>query len=326
MKIVRLFEDDMLSVEEEKIASLGLDLDIEVKPTVTEEVIKNAKDADIIITVYEPLTKHVLEHLPNLKLVVYRSIGFNNIDMTYANQINLPVSHITKYCVDEVANYVVAAILSYSRRLLDFNRSVKVDKKWDSELFPDIRRLSTQTIGLIGFGNIPKLVAERMKVFGSKIVAYDPFIDDNVFARYGVEKVTLEDLFSQSDYISSHLPLNDATKELINKDLLEKVKSGAVFINSSRGGVVNEADLYEALTDGQLAYAILDVLSSESPNLAETPLVNLDNTLMTPHIAFYSQDAFVQGAEDSLTNISAFLKRDYSNAEIVNLNAITLPD
>ena len=122
MKIVRLFEDDMLSVEEEKIASLGLDLDIEVKPTVTEEVIKNAKDADIIITVYEPLTKHVLEHLPNLKLVVYRSIGFNNIDMTYANQINLPVSHITT----DVYLILIVLLKSIKNGILNFSQILDV--------------------------------------------------------------------------------------------------------------------------------------------------------------------------------------------------------
>ncbi|MGT2743809.1 C-terminal binding protein [Streptococcus phocae subsp. phocae] len=325
MKIVRLFEDDMLSVEQECIKHLGMAVEFEVKPSTTEaEVIENAKDADIIITVYEPLTRHVLENLPKLKLVIYRSIGFNTIDMDYANQINLPVSHISKYCVDEVANYVVAAILSHNRRLIDFNHSVKVDRKWDYELFPDIRRLSTQTIGLIGLGNIPKLVAERLKVFGPRVIAYDPFVEDAVFEKHGIEKVSLKEIFLNSDYISSHLPLNDSTSGILNKELFEQVKPGAVFINSSRGGVVNEDDLYQALTQGNLAYAILDVLSTETPNLDETPLVKLNNVVVTPHIAFYSQDAFVQAAQDTLKNIDSFLKGNVKDAEIVNLKHLDL--
>lgn len=324
-KIVRLFEDNMYDVEQKMIKELGMDASIEVIPSGTEdEIIENAKDADVIICVYEPLTKKVLENLKSLKMVIFRSIGFNGIDMDYANEINLSVSHTSRYCTDEVANYVVSAIVLHNRRILEFNKSVKVDRKWDCELFPDMRRLSSRTIGLIGFGNIPKLITKRLKAFGPEIVAYDPFVPDEVFEEYGVKRVDLETLFAQSDYISSHLPLNKQTEKSLNKSLFDLVKDGAVFINSSRGGVVDEEDLYEALTEGNLSYAILDVLSSEDPDLSKAKLVDLDNVVVTPHIAFYSQDAFVQGAEDTMKNIHAFMNKEYKNAEIVNLRNIEL--
>lgn len=324
-KIVRLFEDNMYDVEQKMIKELGMDASIEVIPSGTEdEIIENAKDADVIICVYEPLTKKVLENLKNLKMVIFRSIGFNGIDMDYANEINLSVSHTSRYCTDEVANYVVSAIFLHNRRILEFNKSVKVDRKWDCELFPDMRRLSSRTIGLIGFGNIPKLITKRLKAFGPEIVAYDPFVPDEVFEEYRVKRVDLETLFAQSDYISSHLPLNKQTEKSLNKSLFDLVKDGAVFINSSRGGVVDEEDLYEALTEGNLSYAILDVLSSEDPDLSKAKLVDLDNVVVTPHIAFYSQDAFVQGAEDTMKNIHAFMNKEYKNAEIVNLRNIEL--
>lgn len=324
-KIVRLFEDNMYDVEQKMIKELGMDASIEVIPSGTEdEIIENAKDADVIICVYEPLTKKVLENLKSLKMVIFRSIGFNGIDMDYANEINLSVSHTSRYCTDEVANYVVSAIFLHNRRILEFNKSVKVDRKWDCELFPDMRRLSSRTIGLIGFGNIPKLITKRLKAFGPEIVAYDPFVPDEVFEEYGVKRVDLETLFAQSDYISSHLPLNKQTEKSLNKSLFDLVKDGAVFINSSRGGVVDEEDLYEALTEGNLSYAILDVLSSEDPDLSKAKLVDLDNVVVTPHIAFYSQDAFVQGAEDTMKNIHAFMNKEYKNAEIVNLRNIEL--
>ena len=139
-----------------------------------------------------------------------------------------------------------------------------------------------------------------------------------------MKRVDLETLFAQSDYISSHLPLNKQTEKSLNKSLFDLVKDGAVFINSSRGGVVDEEDLYEALTEGNLSYAILDVLSSENPDLSKAKLVDLDNVVVTPHIAFYSQDAFVQGAEDTMKNIHAFMNKEYKNAEIVNLRNIEL--
>ncbi|MCJ0580766.1 C-terminal binding protein [Enterococcus cecorum] len=323
MKVVRLFEDNMFKYELQAIQALNLDLEMVVRPSQTpSEIIENAKDADIIITVYEPLTKEVLSQLPNLKLVVYRSIGFNSVDLAYANERQLPVSHITQYCVDEVANYVVAAILSHNRRILDFNQSVKVDHKWDYELFPDMRRLSSLTVGLIGFGNIPRLVAQRLQVFGCKVMAYDPFVPAEVFANAGVTQVSLEEIFAHSDYISSHLPLNDSTKEMLNATLFNLCENQPVFINSSRGGVVNEKDLVAALQSGKLSYAILDVVHSEDPDLSKLPFMQMDNVVLTPHIAFYSQEAFIQGVQDNFKNIQAFLNGDLAHAEIVNLKQI----
>lgn len=325
LKIVRLFEDNMLDYELAAIKKLGLDVSLEVKVSTTEEdIIQNAKDADVLITVYEPLTKKVLEKLPNLKLVVYRSIGFNNVDLDYANEINLPVSHISKYCTDEVANYVLASILMHNRRVNEFDKLVKVDKKWDYEAFPDMRRLSSLVVGLIGFGNIPKLVAERLKVFGVKVLAYDPFVKKEVFEKNGVESVSLEEIFQKADYVSSHLPHNKHTDKILNKQLFDLCKEGAVFINSSRGGVVNEEDLYNALESKKISYAILDVLSTEDPDLNNTALIKLENTVVTPHIAFYSQEAFIQGAEDNFRNIANYLNKNYQEAEIVNLKNIEL--
>ena len=323
MKAVRLFEDNMFEHELQAIQALNLDLEMVVRPSQTpSEIIENAKDADIIITVYEPLTKEVLSQLPNLKLVVYRSIGFNSVDLAYANERQLPVSHITQYCVDEVANYVVAAILSHNRRILDFNQSVKVDHKWDYELFPDMRRLSSLTVGLIGFGNIPRLVAQRLQVFGCKVMAYDPFVPAEVFANAGVTQVSLEEIFAHSDYISSHLPLNDSTKEMLNATLFNLCENQPVFINSSRGGVVNEKDLVAALQSGKLSYAILDVVHSDDPDLSKLPFMQMDKVVLTPHIAFYSQEAFIQGVQDNFKNIQAFLNGDLAHAEIVNLKQI----
>lgn len=323
MKVVRLFEDNMFEHELQAIQALNLDLEMVVRPSQTpSEIIENSKDADIIITVYEPLTKEVLSQLPNLKLVVYRSIGFNSVDLAYANERQLPVSHITQYCVDEVANYVVAAILSHNRRILDFNQSVKVGHKWDYELFPDMRRLSSLTVGLIGFGNIPRLVAQRLQVFGCKVMAYDPFVPAEVFANAGVARVSLEEIFAHSDYISSHLPLNDSTKEMLNATLFNLCENQPVFINSSRGGVVNEKDLVAALQSGKLSYAILDVVHSEDPDLSKLPFMQMDNVVLTPHIAFYSQEAFIQGVQDNFKNIQAFLNGDLAHAEIVNLKQI----
>lgn len=324
-KVVRLFEDNTFEHEEPFLNEYKDVIDFEIRPSFTEEeVINNAADADIIIVGYEPVTKKVLENLPNLKFVTYRSIGFNTIDLAYANEINLPVANITQYCIHEVADYVAAAILMHNRRLLDFNKSVKEDKQWDYELFPHMRRLSAQTVGFIGFGNIAQLTAQRLQAFGAKMIAYDPYLDEEVFEKLGIESVTLEEIFTASDYISSHLPLNPETENTINKDLFALTTKEPVFVNSSRGGVVDEADLKDALANGQLSYAILDVLHDEYPDLDNLPFIEIDNVVLTPHIAFYSLEAFIQSAEDSLRNVINFIHKKYDQVELVNQNSIDL--
>jgi len=326
-KVVRLFEDHTLEHEERFLQEYKDVIDFEIRPSFTEEdVIKNAADADIILVVYEPITKKVLENLPHLKMVAYRSIGFNTIDLEYANEINLPVANITQYCIHEVADYVAAGILAHNRRLLDFNKSVKEDKKWDYELFPNMRRLSAQTVGFIGFGNIAQLVAKRLEVFGAKMIAYDPYLDEEVFKKLGIESVSLEEIFKASDYISSHLPLNPETENTINKDLFALTTKEPVFVNSSRGGVVDEGDLKESLENGQISYAILDVLHDEYPDLDKLPFMNMDNVILTPHIAFYSLEAFGQSAVDSLKNVISFIHEKYDQIEFVNRGSIDLAE
>lgn len=129
----------------------------------------------------------------------------------------------------------------HNRRLLDFNKSVTENKKWDYELFPNMRRLSVQTIGFIGFGNIAQLAAQRLQAFGAKLIVYDRYLDQEVFEELGIESVSLEEVFKYPDYTSSHLPLNQETENTINKDLFALTMKSPVFVNSSRG-VVDEID------------------------------------------------------------------------------------
>lgn len=325
MKLIRLFEDGMQAIEQATIQTLNLPITLETKVAQTEDdIIRLAQEADGLITVYEPLTRRVLESLPRLKVILYRSIGFNMVDMEAANELGILVSHVTKYCVDEVANYVLAAILSHNRRLVDYHQLTQ-QHIWDCERFPDMRRLSSLTVGLIGFGNIPRLISQRLKPFGPKVIAYDPFVDEESFAQLGVQSVELDELFKQSDYISCHLPLLPSTKEIVNQTLFQQTTKSPVFINSSRGGVINEKDLLEALQTKQISYAILDVLSSEQPQLDQCPFVHLDNVVLTPHVAFYSQEAFKQGAEDNFYNLKAILANDLRKGEVVNAKDCATP-
>ncbi len=316
-KVVRLFQyQEGVSIEKEVLEGMA---DVYERPSYTEdEIIENAKDADAIICIYEPITKKVIDALPNLKMISYKAIGFNSVDLEYATQKNIAVSHTTHYCTKEVADYVMSAILLSNRKILQFHHSVKYDKKWDFMLFPEITRLEEQTVGFIGFGNIPKLVSKRLQPFGCKMMAYDPFVTEDIAREYGVELVDKKKLFEGADYISCHLPLNPQTEKSIGKEDFENIKNSAVFINSARGGVVNEKDLLEALDSGKISFAVLDVLSDEHPDLDNTPLALHDNVLLTPHIAFYSKESARDGRRDSAQNIKNFFEKNYKEVELVN--------
>ncbi|PMB85089.1 C-terminal binding protein [Dolosicoccus paucivorans] len=324
VKIVTLCDDGMEKYEKEYLSQYS-DFEIIHHPTMDEdEIIEVAKDADYIAVAYEPLTERVLSELKNLKMVAYRSIGFNSIDMEYANKINLAVSNIPNYCVPEVADYVMAAILMHNRRLMEFNNSVKLDHKWDFQLVPDMRRMGVLTVGFIGFGAIARAVVDRLKPFGCHMIAYDPFLSEEVFEEYGVTSVSLEDIFKESDYISSHLPLNPHTEKMLDKTYFDLTEKSPVFINSSRGGVVNEEDLVSALNSEKISLAILDVVSEEYPDVENHPLVSHDKVVITPHIAYFSQESETQSVQDNLDNIINFENKNYEQVPIVNRKNIEL--
>lgn len=279
-------------------------------PSPTEEdIIKNCKDADALISLYEPIGAKVMDNLPDLKLISLLSIGFDTIDIDYARKKNIYVSNNPNYCIEEVADHTVAFILALNRRLFEYNRAVKEEKIWQyHNIKGNIHRLSKQTLGLAGFGKIAQNVAKRMKAFGCEILAYDPYIDKEVGERYGVRMVSLDELLENSHIISLHMPLNDSTKNFFNRDVFSKMKKSPIFINCARGGVVDEEALLEALDKGWVSAAGLDVLSTEEPDLENCEFVKRDNVILTPHAAFYSVESNEEAQILAAKHVEYFIK------------------
>lgn len=294
------------------------------KPCKTEdELIEKCVDADAVICCYEPFTARVMDKLPNLKIIAFKAIGVNYADLGAAKERNIAVTNIPHYCLHEVADHAVALMISINRRLIQFNKSVQQDKEWKYDFCPNISRFNESIVGLLGFGNISRQVAKRLKGFGPKIIAYDPFIDVKVADEYGVELVELDELYKEADYISCHLPFNKHTEKMLNAESFAKMKDGVVLINTSRGGVIDEKALLAALDSGKVGFAGLDVLTDEYPDMNTNPFCGRDDVILTPHVAFYSlssvRDARIQAAE----NVLYYLKGEYDKCNIVNgLNAL----
>lgn len=315
-KAIRLFHyTDGIELEQDALQGI---CSVEERVCTTEdEIIENCQDADVLMGIFEPLTERVIKSLPNLKLISCKSMGYNYVDLKAAKEAGVSVTHLRSFCVHEVADYVIACILAHNKRLFAYDRSVRIDKKWDYSVCPDIRRFNTETVGLAGFGQIARLVAKKLSGFNVRILAADPYIDQSIGDQYGVEMVDMETLFKESDYVSLHIPLLEGTEHIIGKKHFDLIPESLVFINSARGGVVVEEEMIDAIDQGKISYAYLDVLTDEYPNLEDHPLANRDNVILTPHVAFYSLDSARDGRLQCCDNIRYYLQGEYEKCTFV---------
>lgn len=298
---------------------LGDKSEVKFIPSPTEnEIIKNCSDAEALISIYEPVTAKVIDALPNLKFISVASIGFNMVDIRHAKEKNVLVSNNPNYCIEEVADHAAALILTISRKIVEYNKSVKVDKVWKYEAVGEkINRLRTRKLGLVGFGSISKKLAHRMQAFGCEVIAYDPFVSQESATLSGVKLTSIEELLEQSDIISIHMPLNPHTRLFFNEEKFNAMKRKPIFINCARGEIVDEDALLEALDNGLISYAGLDVLSSENPVLENCSFVNRENVILTPHAAFYSQEAMEDAQVFAAKHIVHYLENNLDKIPLV---------
>lgn len=277
--------------------------------TPPEKVIERSKDADILVTNKTVLTAEILSQLPKLRYISTLATGYNVIDTLYARQKGIVVSNIPAYSTDGVAQLVFALILEIVNHVALHNNSVKKGDWCRSEHFcywkAPITELANKTLGIIGFGKIGSAVAQIANAFGMKVIAYSP--NTRTYSGFGkVDFVSLNEVTENSDFISLHCPLTNETNGLVNMDFLKKMKNTAVLINTSRGPIINEADLKKALDNGIIAAAGVDVLSAE-PAKEDNPLLTCENCIITPHIAWASFEARSRLMDIFKSNVEGFL-------------------
>ena len=254
-----------------------------------DELIERARDADGILNVFFPITRRAIEHFEKCKAISVFSTGTNQIDLVAAGEKGIPVLNVPDYCIDEVATHAVALILNCSRKIEPYGRRVK-DGDW-AYMRLELHRFRDMTVGIAGFGAIGRSVAKKLSGFDVKLIGYDPFVPEETFASLGVEKKALEDVFRESDFVTLHMPLTENTRNIVSTDLLGLMKPTAYLINASRGGVVDEKAVLWALNESRIAGVALDVLSQEPPP-ADHEIINHPNAWVTPHVAWYSVEAY----------------------------------
>ncbi|MDQ6670294.1 MAG: C-terminal binding protein [Chloroflexota bacterium] len=254
-------------------------------------VAKEVAEADVLISGGALVDEAAVSQLRNVRFLLRPYVGYDDIDVDAATRHGIVFANVPDAFIEEVANHTLALILAGNRKLLETDRFVK-SGKWSAggrnrEASVPIRRLSALTLGLVGFGNIGKLVVDRARPFGFRFLAADPFVTQDAAAAYGVGLVPMDQLLAESDVISLHVFLNAETRGMINARCFSLMKPDAYLVNTSRGPVVDEKALIEALQTGKIAGAGLDVFEVE-PVAADNPLLQMPNVTLTSHIASYS--------------------------------------
>lgn len=264
----------------------------EFSATVTLMDEKNIQSADIILAGSGvQLNAELIETLPHCGVIVRYGVGLDNVDVAAATAKNIVVSYLPNYATDEVANHNVALILACQRKLFAGLNTVR-NGEWGIGGVRPINAAGSSIAGIIGFGRIGQAVAKRLIPFGYEIWVSDPVVSDDVVAEYGAKRVEMPALLASADIVSLNAPLTKDTKHLINKNSLATMKATACIVNTSRGGLIDQDALIEALQNGTIAAAGLDVYEKE-PLAADHPIRQVENAILTPHMAWYSN----QGTE-----------------------------
>ena len=314
------------SIEEEKkvFKQIGADL---VLAQVKEEddMIQTCKEADGILNQYSLFTRSVLENLPRCKVIARYGVGVDSIDLKAATDLGIIIANVPDYCMDEVADQTVALILSLVKKTAFFDRRVK-SGDWDFRQGMPIRRIKGMTMGLVGCGRIGLEVANRISAFGVRVIAFDPYIKK---AGEKIELTDLDTVLKESDFISVHCPLNESTRHLIGEREFQKMERRPLLINTSRGPIVDENALIQALEKGQLSGAGLDVLEKEPPG-SLNPLLKMENVILTPHMGFYSVESISELKRRTAEGVSDVLMgrkpRSVVNGGVIGKARASIPN
>jgi len=274
------------TLEREILATADADLVVGGCKT-DEEVVAVAADADAILTTMYFMNRSLFEQLPRCQVVVRGGVGYDNLDVDAATDLGIFICNVIDYGYHEVANHAFALLLALNRKLIQLDRGARAGApRPERGALKHVGRIHGQTLGLVAFGHIAREVAKRGQGFGMRVIAYDPYVDPAVAEAAGVELVELDELMRQSDFISVHAPLSAATRGLIGREQLALAKPNLYLAITSRGGVVDEEALADALREERIAGAGIDVWVHE-PVRADDPLLAFDNVIATNHYAWY---------------------------------------
>ena len=252
-----------------------------------DETIEAVRDAHAVLNNFAPMTRRVMQAMAPGAVIVRYGVGVDNVDLTAARDLGVRVCNVPDYGVEEVADHAAAMTLTLARKLLQFDRGIRSGEWKINQMVDGVRSLRQSTVGVIGLGRIARAYVARMSAFGCRTIGHDPFVSDADARAAGVEPMSRDAVIAEADILSLHLPLTPDTRHVIDAAAMDRMPDGAVLINCSRGGLVDETALAAALSSGKLSGAGLDAFEQE-PLEGSSPLRAAPNILVSPHAAFFS--------------------------------------
>ena len=302
--------------EEEKKVCEQAGFDLEIHQYKEEgDIINVVKDADAILVQYGIYTERILASLKKCKVIVRYGIGVDNIDLEAAKKYNIPVCNVPDYGIGEVADHAAALALSLARQIPFWDSAIR-NNTWPASSPTELKSFSDMNFVMLGAGRIGRETAKRMQVFGFNCFAYDPFVSEEDLAALDIKKVNLEEAVEMADILSLHLPHMKETHHLIDADTLTKMKPTATLINTSRGALINTKELAQALNEGQITNAGIDVFEAEPMEL-DHPLRTAKNVIMTPHISYYSSASVKRLQRFAAEEVERALKGEALRCQVV---------
>lgn len=265
-----------------------------------------APRADAVLHLRGLLDARRIDMLTRCRIIAHYGTGTDRLDVAAATRRGIWVTSGPRYAVDEVSSHAVGLLLAVARKLVAADRAVR-EGRWHIAPLVPVHRIAGKRLGLLGFGNIARATARKARALGLEVVACDTYLTPSVFLAEGVTQVDFSTCLATSDFLSVHLPLTPETQGLLSRDAFEKIRQGAILINTSRGGVIDEAALLDALRSGRLAGAGLDVFAQE-PLPTDHPLLQLPSVTVSGHVAFYSEESIEQMQRDAAEQVLCALQ------------------
>ncbi|MFC1901258.1 C-terminal binding protein [Chloroflexota bacterium] len=306
---------DSLDIEKKELAGVNVELEpLQGRGISEDELIAKVRDADAILG-GGGFSRKVMESMTNCRIIATYSVGFDYVDVDAATDsgiivVNNPAS---EWCVEEVSNQAVTLLLASAKKMAALNNLIK-DGRWSEcrSIMSPMSAVHGQVLGLVGCGEIARMVARKMQGFNLKVIGYDPYLDKKVAAESGITLVDLPELLKESDFVSVHTPLSDETFHLISEKEFTQMKPTAYIINTARGKVIDEEAMIKALQDKKIAGAGLDVFEKE-PIDSDNPLLKMDNVIVTPHSASFSETALKVQAVNPSQEVARVLGGHWPN-------------
>ena len=287
-----------------------------------EEFGSRIRDASAVVVIARKIPAAMIEELNRCELILALSVGYDCVDVSAATRKMIPVSNVPAYCTDDVAGHAMTLITAVARKIPALITETR-NARWDCNVARPVHTFKGTVLGIVGLGKIGRALISKAKGFGMEVEAYDPYLDDDIFDLLGVKRrYELNDLLQNADYISIHAPLTAETENLIDTGAFSQMKKSAVLVNTARGEIIDESALYEALDTGRIAGAGIDVLPHEPPE-KDNRLLKLENIIVTPHIAWYSEQSLarakVQGMDEVIGVLNGHRPRYIVNPQIFGL-------